>query len=110
MIYLNGEFMPIEQARIPVLDRGFIFGDGVYEVVPAYSKRPFRLAEHLARRSEEHTSELQSHSDLHSFPTRRSSDLKDSGARPRLHLRRRRLRGGPGLFEAAVPPRGAPRE
>src|SRR5262249_10263079 len=49
MIYLNGEFIPIEQARIPVLDRGFIFGDGVYEVIPAYSKRPFRLAQHLAR-------------------------------------------------------------
>ncbi|HET7763645.1 MAG TPA: D-amino acid aminotransferase [Burkholderiales bacterium] len=49
MIYLNGEFMPIEQAKISVLDRGFIFGDGVYEVVPAYSRRPFRLAEHLAR-------------------------------------------------------------
>ena len=49
MIYLNGEFMPIEQAKIPVLDRGFIFGDGVYEVIPAYSRRPFRLAEHLAR-------------------------------------------------------------
>jgi D-alanine transaminase len=49
MIYLNGEFMPIEQARIPVLDRGFIFGDGVYEVIPTYSKRPFRLTEHLAR-------------------------------------------------------------
>jgi D-alanine transaminase len=49
MIYLNGEFMPIEQAKISVLDRGFIFGDGVYEVIPAYSRRPFRLAEHLAR-------------------------------------------------------------
>ncbi len=49
MIYLNGEFMPIEQARIPVLDRGFIFGDGVYEVIPAYSRRPFRIDEHLAR-------------------------------------------------------------
>ena len=49
MIYLNGEFMPIEQAKIPVLDRGFIFGDGVYEVIPSYSRRPFRLAEHLAR-------------------------------------------------------------
>ena len=44
MIYLNGEFMPIEQAKIPVLDRGFIFGDGVYEVIPSYSRRPFRLA------------------------------------------------------------------
>ena len=49
MIYLNGEFMPIEQARIPVLDRGFIFGDGVYEVIPVYSRHPFRLGEHLRR-------------------------------------------------------------
>ncbi|MBU1426035.1 MAG: D-amino acid aminotransferase [Gammaproteobacteria bacterium] len=48
-IYLNGAFMPIEEARVPVLDRGFIFGDGVYEVIPVYSRRPFRLAEHLKR-------------------------------------------------------------
>ena len=41
--------MPIEEARIPVLDRGFIFGDGVYEVIPVYSRKPFRLAEHLLR-------------------------------------------------------------
>ena len=49
IVYLNGDFMPLEAARIPVLDRGFIFGDGVYEVVPAYSRYPFRLAEHLRR-------------------------------------------------------------
>ena len=49
IIYLNGEFMPLAQARIPVLDRGFIFGDGVYEVIPVYSRHPFRLAEHLQR-------------------------------------------------------------
>src|SRR5258708_5003481 len=49
MIHLNGEFMPIEEAKISVLDRGFIFGDGVYEVIPVYSRRPFRLEEHLAR-------------------------------------------------------------
>lgn len=49
MIYLNGEFLPIEEARVPVLDRGFIFGDGVYEVVPVYSRNPFRLQEHLKR-------------------------------------------------------------
>jgi D-alanine transaminase len=48
-IYLNGQFMPIEEARIPVLDRGFIFGDGVYEVIPVYSRFAFRLAEHLKR-------------------------------------------------------------
>ena len=49
IVYLNGEFMPLEAARIPVLDRGFIFGDGVYEVIPAYSRNPFRLPEHLKR-------------------------------------------------------------
>ena len=49
IIYLNGEFMPLDEARIPVLDRGFIFGDGVYEVIPVYSRHPFRLAEHLRR-------------------------------------------------------------
>ncbi|NBW65955.1 hypothetical protein EBR44_09370, partial [bacterium] len=41
--------LPLEEARIPVLDRGFIFGDGVYEVIPAYSRTPFRMAEHLRR-------------------------------------------------------------
>ena len=49
MIYLNGCFMPIEEAMVPVLDRGFIFGDGVYEVMPVYSRHPFRLVEHLRR-------------------------------------------------------------
>ncbi len=48
-VYLNGKFMPLEEARIPALDRGFIFGDGVYEVIPVYSRRAFRLAEHLRR-------------------------------------------------------------
>lgn len=49
MVYLNGKFLPIEEATIPVLDRGFIFGDGIYEVVPVYSRVAFRLDEHLAR-------------------------------------------------------------
>ncbi len=48
-VYLNGAFMPIEQATVPVLDRGFIFGDGVYELIPVYSRHPFRLEEHLKR-------------------------------------------------------------
>ena len=48
-IYLNGEFMPLEKAFVPVLDRGFIFGDGVYEVIPVYSRHAFRLPEHLRR-------------------------------------------------------------
>jgi len=49
LCYLNGEFMPLADARIPVLDRGFIFGDGVYEVIPVYGRMLFRLEEHLAR-------------------------------------------------------------
>lgn len=48
-VYLNGQFLPLEEARISVLDRGFLFGDGVYEVIPAYGGRLFRLDEHLAR-------------------------------------------------------------
>lgn len=51
-VYLNGEFLPLEQARVPVMDRGFLFGDGVYEVIPVYGRQPFRLNEHLARLQE----------------------------------------------------------
>jgi D-alanine transaminase len=49
MIYLNGEWMPIEDAKIPVLDRGFIFGDGIYEVIPVYRRKPFRGQGHMQR-------------------------------------------------------------
>jgi D-alanine transaminase len=49
IVDLNGAFLPLEQARIPVMDRGFLFGDGVYEVIPVYDRQPFRLDEHLAR-------------------------------------------------------------
>jgi len=48
-VYLNGTFMPMEDACIPVTDRGFLFGDGVYEVIPAYGSRLFRLPHHLQR-------------------------------------------------------------
>lgn len=47
--YLNGSFLALEEARISPLDRGFIFGDGVYELIPVYSRKPFRLNEHLKR-------------------------------------------------------------
>ena len=49
LAYLNGEFLPLAEARISPMDRGFLFGDGVYEVVPVYSRQPFRLDEHLNR-------------------------------------------------------------
>ncbi|TWO69769.1 D-amino acid aminotransferase [Caenimonas sedimenti] len=47
--WLNGEMSTLRDAKVSVLDRGFIFGDGVYEVVPVYSGRPFRFDEHMAR-------------------------------------------------------------
>ena len=47
--HLNGEWVPLNQARVSVLDRGFILGDGVYEVVPVYGGRLFRVDDHLAR-------------------------------------------------------------
>jgi len=49
LAYLNGAWQPLEETRVPVLDRGFLFGDGVYEVIPVYSGRPFRLKQHLQR-------------------------------------------------------------
>jgi len=49
IVYLNGEYLRLGDARISVLDRGFIFGDGIYEVVPAYGRKPFRMDGHLAR-------------------------------------------------------------
>ena len=51
LVYLNGEVLPISQAKVSVLDRGFVFGDGIYEVVPVYGKRLFRFDEHMARLS-----------------------------------------------------------
>jgi D-alanine transaminase len=50
-VYLNGQHLPVEEAKISVLDRGFIFGDGVYEVVAVYAREPYRLPHHLKRLS-----------------------------------------------------------
>ena len=49
LIYLNGKIIPIEQAKISLLDYGFLFGYGLYETVRAYDSKAFRLDNHLAR-------------------------------------------------------------
>lgn len=49
IVYLNGQYLPIAQAQVSVLDRGFIFGDGIYEVIPIYNGQPFRMEHHLDR-------------------------------------------------------------
>jgi D-alanine transaminase len=48
-VYLNGQWLPLSEAKVSVLDRGFIFGDGIYEVVPVYHRKPFRFDQHLDR-------------------------------------------------------------
>ena len=49
LCHLNGQTLPLRDAKISVLDRGFIFGDGIYEVIPVYGRRFFRFDEHMAR-------------------------------------------------------------
>ena len=49
LCYLNGDYLPLSEAKVSVLDRGFIFGDGIYEVVPVYGRKLFRFDEHMAR-------------------------------------------------------------
>lgn len=49
LAYLNGKYQPLAETQVSVMDRGFLFGDGVYEVIPVYARKPFRLQEHLQR-------------------------------------------------------------
>lgn len=49
IIYLNGSYMPVDKATVSVMDRGFLFGDGVYEVIPVFANRLLRADEHLGR-------------------------------------------------------------
>jgi len=49
VVYLNGQYLPVEEATVSVMDRGFLFGDGVYEVVPVFGNKLLRLEEHLTR-------------------------------------------------------------
>ena len=87
IVYLNGEFLPLDQARVSVLDRGFIFGDGVYEVIPVYSRRPFRLPEHLAAAAAQPRRD----------PARQSHDRRGMDAADPRSRRAPRRRGPVGL-------------
>ncbi|HET8808508.1 MAG TPA: D-amino acid aminotransferase [Methylophaga sp.] len=49
VVYLNGRFIPAEEAKVSVMDRGYLFGDGIYEVIPVYRGKAFMLEGHLAR-------------------------------------------------------------
>ena len=47
--FLNGEYQPLDECKVSVLDRGFVFGDGIYELLPVYANKPFYLEQHLQR-------------------------------------------------------------
>ena len=49
IVYLNGQYLPLNEAKVSVLDRGFLFGDGIYEVIPSYSGHPFHFEQHMER-------------------------------------------------------------
>ena len=49
IVYLNGDYLPLSEAKVSVLDRGFLFGDGIYEVIPSYSGHLFHIDDHLQR-------------------------------------------------------------
>lgn len=103
-VYLNGEFLPLEQARIPVLDRGFLFGDGIYEVIPVYGGQLFRLQQHLDR--------MQRSLDAIGIPNPHSSDgwrdilqtLADRGPGDELTLYLQITRGVGANRDYAIPP------
>jgi D-alanine transaminase len=48
-VFLNGDYLPLNEAKISIMDRGFLFGDGIYEVIPSYSGKLFHFQEHMAR-------------------------------------------------------------
>ena len=49
LCYLNGDYTPLNQAKVSVMDRGFVFGDGIYEAIPVYGRKLFRFEEHMER-------------------------------------------------------------
>ena len=49
IVYLNGKYLPKEKSSLSILDRGFLFGDGVYELIPIYNKKIFYINDHLSR-------------------------------------------------------------
>ncbi|MBL8850384.1 MAG: aminotransferase class IV [Planctomycetaceae bacterium] len=74
----NGTAMPLADVRVSVLDRGFLFGDGIYEVLRVYGGRPFLLSEHMARLRRS-LNEIQIQSDVDRLEARMHATLRDSG-------------------------------
>ena len=85
LCYLNGSYLPVSEAKVSVLDRGFIFGDGIYEVVPVYGQRLFRFDEHMGRLGRSLR------------PSSKRCQWGKRACRPRRQAWMRRARWAPGL-------------
>src|ERR1700756_3489460 len=93
LCYLDGEFLPLNQAKVSVMDRGFLLGDGAYESIPVYDRRLFRFDDHMAR-FERSLGKLEIEVDLdraaaprhRGVPVRRATGLPAGDARRRPAL------------------------
>ena len=106
--YLNGQFLPLDEARISPLDRGFLYGDGVYEVVHAYRGKPFRLHAH-EQRLKRSLRELRIEADA-SLLARIVPELiqRDGLAGGDALIYLQMTRGAPARRQHAFPPKGTP--
>ena len=75
----NGVIMPLKEVTVPALDRGFLFGDGVYEVIRVYGATPFRLEDHLDRLATSLASVQMKHVEIARVKTRLLALIKESG-------------------------------
>ncbi|AJD49148.1 d-alanine aminotransferase [Isoalcanivorax pacificus W11-5] len=106
--YLNGEFLPLAEARISPMDRGFLFADGIYEVIPVYGGTPFRLDEHLTR-LERSLAEIQLAAPLAraDWPALIDTLIRKNGG-GNLSLYLQITRGTAAVRDHAFPPPGTP--
>jgi len=106
--YLNGRFAPLGELKIPVLDRGFLFGDAIYEVMPVYQGRPFRSESHY-RRLERSLLEirLQPPLDLHGWK-RLVAELIERNGAGSMAVYMQVSRGAPALRNHAIPEHATP--
>lgn len=107
IVFLNGRLVPLEQASVSPLDRGFLFGDAIYEVVRFHAGRPFHLEEHLAR-MREGLAALRIEADAGFYPAAASGLLESNGLSAADAIVYAQVSRGAAPRTHAFPPRGTP--
>lgn len=109
IVYLNGKFLPITQANISVMDRGFLFGDGVYEVIPVFENKLFRAEQHLVRLQKSLAGirlSLPTHIDIPAIIDELIQRNSEQGANRAIYMQI--TRGAPATRDHAFPTNTAP--